>query len=67
MPIPIYEKGHVVDCDIAPNLTTLKRKSVLVTGGSSRLCKSPKVAMAELWLGADGLGETYVRAFASAG
>jgi NAD(P)-dependent dehydrogenase (short-subunit alcohol dehydrogenase family) len=67
MPIPIYEKGHVVDCDIAPNLTTLKRKSVLITGGSSRLCKSLKVAMAELWLGADGLGETYVRAFASAG
>jgi hypothetical protein len=67
MPIPIYEKGHVVDCDVAPNLTTLKRKSVIITGGSSCLCKNPKVAMAKLWPGADGLGETYVRAFASAG
>lgn len=67
MPIPIYEKGHVVDCDVAPNLTTLKRKSVLITGGSSCLCKTQKVTMAELWLGANGLGETYVRAFAGAG
>jgi hypothetical protein len=46
MPIPIYEIGHVVDCDVAPNLTTLKRKSVLVTGGSSCLCKTQK----RLWL-----------------
>ena len=67
MPIPIYEKGHVVDCDVAPDLTTLKRKSVLITGGSSCLCKTQRWLWAELWLGADGLGETYVRAFASAG
>ena len=42
MPIPTYEKGHVVDCEVAPNLTTLKRKSVLVTGGSSCLWKTQK-------------------------
>ena len=66
MPIPTYEKGHVVDCDVAPNLATLKRKSVLITGGSSCLCIT-KATMAELWLGANGLGETYVRAFAGAG
>jgi hypothetical protein len=29
--------------------------------------QNTKVTMAELWLGADGLGETYVRAFAGAG
>lgn len=33
MPIPAYEKGHPVDCDVAPNLATLKSKSVVVTGG----------------------------------
>ena len=33
MPVPIYEKGHPVDCDVPPALTTLKNKSVLVTGG----------------------------------
>jgi hypothetical protein len=31
------------------------------------LVENTKVTMAELWLGANGLGETYVRAFAAAG
>lgn len=35
MPISHYEKGHPVDCDVPPNLATLKNKSVVITGGLS--------------------------------
>jgi len=49
MPLPAYRFSGKIDCDIAPDLSVLKGKSVVITGG------------------ADGLGETYVRAFAAAG
>jgi hypothetical protein len=69
MPIPLYEKGHAVDCDVAPSLATLKNKSVVITGG---LSSSIWTYTWLLWLtmrlkGANGLGEGYVRAFAGAG
>jgi len=49
MPLPPFKFNGLVDCDVAPDLSTLKNKSVIITGG------------------ANGLGETYVRAFAGAG
>jgi hypothetical protein len=69
MPIPLYEKGHPVDCDVAPNLATLKNKSVVVTGGLSFLIwtYAGLLRLTMRLKGANGLGEGYVRAFAGAG
>jgi hypothetical protein len=69
MPIPIYEKGHPVDCDVAPDLATLKNKSVVVTGGLSFLSSTfgRLLGLTRRLQGANGLGEGYVRAFAGAG
>ncbi|TLD27923.1 NAD(P)-binding protein [Venturia nashicola] len=62
-----YTENKVVDCSISPDLSILKSKTVVVTGGKFNMALLKRGRTYPELAGSSGLGAAYVRAFSNAG
>ena len=66
MPSSVYT-NKPVDVSVKPDTTTLRDKSVVITGGEEVLALLWENGIDPILIGSSGFGESHARAFVSAG